>query len=371
MKSVILLAVVFFLGSLSEGCDWGSSECADGNQCIYDDWFCDGYTDCKDGSDEQNCGGGGCASGKFDCGNTCIPQRWVCDGEDDCNDGKDEANCPTKGPTAPPGTPDPDFVVGEGCGSRKFEQDLTFQTGPAPFIVGGINAVRGSLPWQVSVRSWYHFCGGTIIDKQWILSAAHCFADGYGGVKIRAGDHRMSTSEGSEQEIAVQAAFVHPKYNGNTVDNDIALVKLVQPLTFDDYVQPACLPALANEDADYAEGELLTISGWGSTRQALRAPSTLQVAAVPMISQKDCEDAYSSQNTITSSMFCAGKLNIGGVDSCQGDSGGPVVKKVGDKFTVLGVVSWGIGCARPEYPGVYTRTARFEDWIKATIYENQ
>ena len=70
------------------------------------------------------------------------------------------------------------------------------------------------------------------------------YSDGYGGVKIRAGDHRMSTSEGSEQEIAVEAAFVHPKYDGNTVNNDIALVKLVQPLTFDDYVQPACLPAL-------------------------------------------------------------------------------------------------------------------------------
>jgi len=382
MKNILLIFVVLFVGRLSEGCLYGEIKCPDGSRCIPDYWFCDSYKDCDDGSDEANCGGNTCPANKFDCGNgVCIRKSWVCDTEDDCGNGNDEKNCaqPTQPPV--PGTPDPNFVIGAGCGSRKFQQDLTslqsFQKveiskkGIAPFVVGGINAVRGSLPWQVSVRDWSHFCGGTIIDKKWILSAAHCFADGASGVKIRAGDHRLSNTDGSEQTIAVDKAFVHPQYNDDTTHNDIALIKLAQELTFDDYVQPACLPVEADEDADYAEGNWMIISGWGSTRatRESRAPNTLQVATVPMISQEKCKAAY--PDMITESMFCAGKLGVGGVDTCQGDSGGPVVAKVGDKYTVLGIVSWGIGCARPDKPGVYTRSARFESWIKSTIYNNQ
>merc|ERR1712179_37383 len=100
----------------------------------------------------------------------------------------------------------------------------------------------------------------------------------------------------------------------------------------------------------------LTISGWGMKYEGSGvAATTLQVAAVPIISKDKCS-APGVYPSLTASMFCAGKLETGGVDGCQGDSGGPAVKKVGDEFTILGVVSWGIGCARPYKPGVYTKT---------------
>lgn len=340
MKVFFVFALSLALAQAKNGCKYAEKECPDGSGCIPDYWFCDGIKDCGDGSDEKNCGG------------------------------------PTAGPTSgPQPTPNPNPLV--GCGDRKFEHDLSgleqynkiTRVGEVPFVVGGINAVRGSLPWQVSIQMYYgfHFCGGTIINKRWILTAAHCFEDGHSGVVIKAGEHAMSLNEGSEQKIYVEKSIVHPQYNSRTTVNDIALLKLKQDITFDDYSQPACLPSLSNESSDYKEGEWLTISGWGSTRQAY-GPDLLQVATVPMISQSKCENAY--PGSIHTNMFCAGKLATGGTDTCQGDSGGPVVKRVGGKFTVLGVVSWGVGCARPGKPGVYTRVARYESWVNSIMQNN-
>jgi len=258
------------------------------------------------------------------------------------------------------------------CGNRYFGDHFAANSDSQGYIVGGSNANRGSLPWQVSIQKWYHFCGGTIINKRWILTAAHCFTRGSSNVKIVAGDHRLGYTEGSEQTIYVQQHFTHPRYGGRTQHNDITLLKLSKDLHFDSYVQPACLPKMANENADYAAGDNVIVSGWGSTRANYdtRSPSTLQVVTVPLISDSTCKKSKYYGNGITSSMVCAGKLGVGGKDSCQGDSGGPLVKNVNGKWTVLGVVSWGWGCARPDKPGVYTRVARFDKWIQDTIENN-
>lgn len=381
--SAFSLILITFSNAYSE-CDWGSKQCPGERKCIPEDQFCDGQYDCENGKDEDNCAVIVCATGTFDCGNKrCIYERYLCNGIDDCGNGRDESESVCSEPEPP--TPDPNWVLGSGCGNRTIEQDLTniqsryrIKTNDIqPLIVGGLNAVRGSLPWQVSIQMrWGHFCGGTIIDKKWILTAAHCM-DGFSGFHVVAGEHHLMVNEGSEQAMQVERAFIHPKYDDDTVNNDIALIKLQRGLNFNDFIQPACIPKKANEAADYAEGEWLTISGWGNSRPVDPSgngdedfPDILQVATVPMISQKDCEDVYETDNPIQESMFCAGKLQVGGVDSCQGDSGGPVVKEVDGKFTVVGVVSWGVGCAYPGKPGVYTRTARFEDWIQTTIRNN-
>jgi secreted trypsin-like serine protease len=262
-----------------------------------------------------------------------------------------------------------------GCGSRKFEQDL------ASFgrIVRGHDAVRGSLPWQAMLLGDERFCcGGTIIAKNWILTAAHCIEDCGMKLEIRVGKHQRDNPEGRGQIQSVNRnmVIVHPRYRERAeVDNDIALIELCTELKFNDYVQPACLP---KEDADYAEGNMVIVSGWGQTVDGHNA-NTLQVAAVPLISQRNCESYYDPPARhnwiITDSMFCAGNHidpenhinNENKIGTCYGDSGGPLVDNVNGKYTVLGITSWGhhdYGCG---YPGVYTRTAKFESWIKSTI----
>jgi len=251
------------------------------------------------------------------------------------------------------------------CGERFFGDHFAANANSNGYIVGGHNAERGSLPWQVSIQTYGHFCGGTIISKRWILSAAHCFERGSKGVKIVAGEHDLGYTDGSEQKISVVRNFNHPQYDSKTSKNDICLLELSQDLRFDSYTQPACLPKLANENADYAAGDNVIVSGWGSTRA--RGATILQVATVPLIADSTCNQRKYYGGRISYSMVCAGKLGEGGVDTCKGDSGGPLVKKISDKWTVLGVTSWGFGCARPNKPGVYARVARFEKWIHDTI----
>merc|ERR1712136_621837 len=277
-----------------------------------------------------------CPGGSSD-GWTCIPSSSVCDGYRNCDNGADEENCDggQGGNGDNGGTGGASIDDGE-CGQRFFGDHFMANPESEGYIVGGSSAQRGSLPWQVSIQTWYHFCGGTIIGKRWILTAAHCFTGGSNGVKIVAGEHNLRYNDGSEQKIYVQRHFTHPQYGPE-----------VRRMT--------------------------SLSGWGSTRATYatrNSPSTLQVVTVPLISDATCKRSKYYGSQISYSMVCAGKLGVGGKDSCQGDSGGPLVKKVNGKWTVLGVVSWGYGCARPDKPGVYTRVARFDKWIQDTMKYN-
>jgi len=216
-------------------------------------------------------------------------------------------------------------------------------------IVGGSQATRGEFPWIISLQVGSHICGGTIVNANTIVTAAHCSEYAASRYSVVAGEHNQNTNEGSEQEVGVRTIIQHPNYNANTFQNDIAIMKLSSPLEMNEFVQPANIPT-----ASFDPAQNLVVAGWGTTSSGGNLATTLMKVTVPLVPRAECEDAYGSD--IRDGMLCAG---TGGKDSCQGDSGGPLHS--GD--TLVGVVSWGIGCAEPGYPGVYTDVPYFSDFI--------
>ncbi|XP_066474141.1 anionic trypsin-like [Tiliqua scincoides] len=223
-------------------------------------------------------------------------------------------------------------------------------------IVGGYTCPRNSVPYQASLNAGYHFCGGSLITDQWVVSAAHCSMS---RIQVRLGEHDIMAIEGGEQFIDSEKVIKHPKYNSWLLDNDIMLIKLATPVELSAQVAPIALPT-----ACAADGTDCLISGWGNTlSNGVNYPDLLQCLHAPILSHAACESSYPGD--ITENMICVGYLE-GGKDSCQGDSGGPVVCN----GELQGVVSWGIGCALEGYPGVYTKVCNYVDWILETIHAN-
>uniref|UniRef100_A0A670YTN9 Peptidase S1 domain-containing protein n=1 Tax=Pseudonaja textilis TaxID=8673 RepID=A0A670YTN9_PSETE len=214
-------------------------------------------------------------------------------------------------------------------------------------IVGGYTCPRNAVPYQVSLNSGYHFCGGTLINQLWVVSAAHCYKS---RMTVIIGEYDLGKDEGNEQIQKPTKIIVHPDYNSWLLDNDIMLIKLQYPVNVGAGVVPIGL-----SNGCPAVGTKCLISGW-----AVGSPACLNA---PILSDEECNAAYPGQ--ITPNMVCVGYLE-GGKDSCQGDSGGPVVCN----GMLQGIVSWGIGCALPGYPGVYTKVCRYIDWIDQIIAAN-
>ncbi|MCI4374998.1 hypothetical protein PGIGA_G00104010 [Pangasianodon gigas] len=238
-------------------------------------------------------------------------------------------------------------------------------------IVGGQNASAGAWPWQVSLHSSAyggHFCGGTLINKNWVMTAAHCFNSiGTSGLVVYLGKQTLVGVNPNQITRSVTKLVRHPKYNSITNDNDITLLLLSSSVTFTNYIRPVCL---AGQGSSFVSGTQCWITGWGNIASGvwLPSPGVLQDAKVPIVSKTQC-DKLLGPGVITNNMICAGLLQ-GGKDTCQGDSGGPMVTKQGAVWIQAGITSWGIGCAEKNSPGVYTMVSQYQSWITSIIKTN-
>ncbi|XP_033742586.1 trypsin-like [Pecten maximus] len=277
------------------------------------------------------------------------------------------------------------------CGDQPIEPIF-----PTHRIIGGGQAVEGSWPWMVSFFSKtirQHVCAGSIIDNQWIVSAAHCFKEfqlffrGIPDIKedleVRVGLHN-NTADTRDHYMQIYHAdhiLLHPSFKLETLDNDIALVRLDRPIVFNEHVKQVCL---IGRDAKGEDSCIIT--GWGRQKQPVAEPgglpkldpsawpNILKQAVIPVIDQTDCSDLY--KDKLTSHMICAGYLD-GSVDTCNGDSGGPLLcgGTQDGRWTLTGITSWGganyKGCARKEQPGVYTKVSGYYRWILASMYSHR
>ncbi|XP_055909657.1 uncharacterized protein LOC129944326 [Eupeodes corollae] len=239
-------------------------------------------------------------------------------------------------------------------------------------VVKGNIAKRGHHPWQATIRTKgrggisSHWCGAVLISKKHLLTAAHCLV-GYpkGAYFIRLGDHYANIAESSEIDSYIENWYIHEKFReGTHMNNDIAVIVMKNPVRFNDYIQPICLP---QEGTEYKEGRRCTISGWGSIQSGVSTPSNnLRVAEIPVISDEVCKLPHVYGNSVTEGMFCAGFLEEG-VDACEGDSGGPFVCSDSDAETLYGIISWGQQCGHANKPGVYVKIEKYLNWIYEKI----
>eukprot|EP00096_Caligus_rogercresseyi_P015666 TRINITY_DN8139_c0_g1_i1.p1 TRINITY_DN8139_c0_g1~~TRINITY_DN8139_c0_g1_i1.p1 ORF type:complete len:272 (+),score=22.11 TRINITY_DN8139_c0_g1_i1:37-816(+) len=220
-------------------------------------------------------------------------------------------------------------------------------------IIGGDVVKPNSVPYIVSIqlRSGYHFCGGSIIDKNTILTAAHCCKNfATNEVQVVGGEHDLGIVSGDEQTRNVSRIKYHENYATKGTNNDICIMKLSDPFKFNKKLKAVRLPRRNQR----FRGKVV-VSGWGVVNSDGTLSDVLRAVKIKIMSYLKCNLLY--LNALDKSMLCAGGRRK---DSCQGDSGGPLTKK----NKLVGIVSWGIGCAHPWWPGVYTKVSEFTDWIK-------
>ncbi|XP_075455006.1 acrosin-like [Ascaphus truei] len=256
------------------------------------------------------------------------------------------------------------------CGNRPLVED---QRGSR--VVGGIDALPGNWPWLVSIQyptddHYEHLCGGSILNNQWVLTAAHCFKNEEEETiyswRLVFGANQLSDLGPETQVRGIENLIVHEHYDPEIERNDVALINIAEPIAFNDYTQPACLPGKTSDVLSMTD---CYIGGWGDIEEGADEPSDiLQEARVDLIPLARCNSSHWYNGAVQFYNLCAG-YEMGGIDSCQGDSGGPLMCKgsTAKFFSVVGITSWGSGCAQLQSPGIYTSTQYFLEWIIQTL----
>ncbi|KAL0972662.1 hypothetical protein UPYG_G00192560 [Umbra pygmaea] len=238
-----------------------------------------------------------------------------------------------------------------------------------PRIVGGKDVLPGSWPWYASIQQdGVHMCGGSLISRHWVLSAAHCFSSP-NEWNVTLGLESLQEFNPTTESRTVAEVMIHPDYDIITNDNDIALVRLSSPVNFTDYIQPICLAA---NDSEFHSGDRMWAVCWGDAggewntstpHSNLTDPQLLQEVSLLVVGNRECECLYGN-GSITDNMLCAGVLD-GGQASCQGDSGGAMVVNQNSSWMQSGIGSFGARCAEMNLPVVYTRVSQYQSWINS------
>ncbi|NXD84740.1 FA7 factor, partial [Halcyon senegalensis] len=233
-------------------------------------------------------------------------------------------------------------------------------------ITGGTLCHRGHCPWQVIVlirnSKDIGFCGGSLISSRWVVTAAHCL-DLVSPHHVTV-DFDKYQREFKEQKINVERSWTHPHYDSNDYNSDIALLYLSSDVVFNEFATPICLPSPNLATLLSEEGRVGMVSGWGATHERGSTLRFLMKVRLPIVNMETCQQ--STDRLVTDNMFCAG-YNTEAADACKGDSGGPFTVSYHNTWFLLGIVSWGEGCATKGKYGVYTRVSNYLPWIKEIV----